>query len=156
MSKSKRRFEPISAEQQKEYERSARLQYDPVIVNESIKLWNSYDKSKQKEIGDEGAQVYDEMVDAIEAGATPQSAEIQALIERWHEHLRYFYEPTLEILRGLGELYNTDARFMANFQKLHPNLPAFLQEAITEYVDQLEYAEIVRLLSEDEENTGKA
>jgi hypothetical protein len=56
----------------------------------------------------------------------------------------------LEILAGLGELYNTDPRFMANFEKLHPDLPAYLGEVIAVYVDELETAEITRLLAEDE------
>ncbi len=32
-----------------------------------------------------------------------QGKKVQAILARWHEHIRYFYEPTLEILRGLGE-----------------------------------------------------
>lgn len=46
---------------------------------------------------------------------------------------------TLEILRGLGQHYNA-----------HPALPAYLEAAITYYVDALEIAAIVRLLEEDE------
>lgn len=150
----KRTFPQISEEKQKDYERSARLTYDPQIVNESIKLWNSYDKAKKDAIGEEGMQVYNDLIDALEAGTLAQSAEVQAILERWHQHLRYFYEPTLEILRGLGEMYNTHPDFIANFQKLHPELPQYLQDGITEYVDQLEYAEIVRLLSEDEQQSA--
>ena len=40
---------------------------------------------------------------------------------------------------------------MANFEKIHPNLPAFLETAITHYVDELETAELERMLAEDEE-----
>jgi hypothetical protein len=64
---------------------------------------------------------------------------------------RHFYEPTLDVLRGLGEHYNAHPEFNANFSKLHTDLPAYLQEAITQYVDDLEYAEIERMLAEDEE-----
>ena len=46
---------------------------------------------------------------------------------RWHQHLRYFYEPTPEILRGLGQMYNQHPDFIANFQQMHPDLPAFLE-----------------------------
>jgi hypothetical protein len=69
---------------------------------------------------------------------------------RWQHHLRYFYEPTLDILRGLGEAYNSHPDFITFFQALHPDLPGYLQAAITRYVDDLEYAEIERLLAEDE------
>src|SRR5690606_10579070 len=41
MTMSKRRMsEPFSDEQQNQYEREARLQWDPDLVNSSIKLWN--------------------------------------------------------------------------------------------------------------------
>src|SRR5689334_12441486 len=147
----KRVFEPLSEEQQQEYTRSARLQYDPTTVNESIKRWNSYSVAEREKIGEEGNQIYSDLADAIEAGKSPLSTEVQAILERWHNHLQYFYEPTLEILRGLGELYNSEPAFMANFQKIHPDLPQYLQESIAEYVDQLETAEIARMLAEDED-----
>ena len=147
----KRLFEAFSDEKQQEHERSARLQYGPGIVNDSIKRWNSYTQAEKQKAADEGNQIYSDLVDALEAGKAAQSAEVQAILERWHNHLRYFYEPTLEILRGLGELYNSSPDFIANFKKLHPELPEFLQESISAYVDDLEYAEIARMLAEDEE-----
>ena len=54
-------------------------------------------------IGNEGNQVYSDMVDAIEAGKSPQSEEVQAILQRWHSHLRYFYEPTLDITFSTGQ-----------------------------------------------------
>ena len=98
----------------------------------------------------EGNQIYLDVVAAIEVGKDPQHADVQLILERWHHHLRYFYEPNLDILRGLGELYNTSPDFIANFQKIHPRLPEYLQEAIAQYVDDLETAEIERMLAEDE------
>ncbi len=102
----RRLFEAFDEEKQKEYERSARLQYGPDTVNESIKRWGSYNQDQKDKIGEEGSQVYVDLAAALEAGKPPQDAEVQTILERWHEHLHYFYEPTLEILRGLGELYN--------------------------------------------------
>src|SRR5579871_6551512 len=129
----KRVFEPISEEKQQDYTRSARLQYGPTTVNESIKRWDSYSQEQKDKVLEEGNQIYSDLVDAIEAGKSTQDADVQAILERWHEHLRYFYEPTLDILRGLGELYNSEPDFIANFQKLHPDLPAYLQTGITQY-----------------------
>ncbi len=147
----KQLFEAFSEEKQKDHERSARLQYGPKIVNESIALWNSYSKEKKQEIGEEGNQVYSNFVAAIEAGKDPLSPEVQEIVERWHKHLHYFYEPTLEILRGLGTAYNESPDFNATFTRIHRELPEYLQSAIIEYVDQLETAEIARMLAEDEE-----
>ena len=151
----KRLFEAFDEEKQKEYERSARLQYGPDTVNESIKRWGSYTQAQKDKIVEEGNQVYSDLVAAIEAGKSSQAAEVQAILERWHTHLQYFYEPTLEILRGLGELYNSNPDFVAKFKQLHADLPEYLEEAITQYVDALETAEIERLLAEDEDNKAK-
>ncbi|KXK21208.1 MAG: MerR family transcriptional regulator [Chloroflexi bacterium OLB15] len=146
----KQLFGAFSEETQKQYEREARLQYDPQIVNDSIKRWNHYSQAEKDHILAEAGEIYRDMVEAIEAGRAPQSPEVQTILERWHKNIFHFYEPTLEILRGLGDGYNSDPAFIANFQKLHPDLPAYLQQGITQYVDDLETAEIERMLAEDE------
>jgi hypothetical protein len=50
----------------------------------------------------------------------------------------YFYECTLEIFRGLGDLYVTDERFTAYYDKIKPGLAKFLRDAIHVYCDNLE------------------
>ena len=151
MSKKKGPFSDHDEAKQQHYEREARLQYGPDNVNESIKRWNSYSQAQQDAIKEEGNQIYSDIAEAIEAGREPDSQPVQDILVRWHEHLRYFYEPSLDILSGLGELYNSHPDFIANFQKLHPDLPSYLQTAITQYVDDLETAEIERMLAEDED-----
>jgi len=146
----KQLFTGFSEEKQKEYEREARLQWGAETVNASTKLWNSYSDAQKKAIQEEGGQIYLDIVKALEAGKPPQDSDVQDALKRWHQHMRYFYEPTLEILRGLGEGYNTHPDFNAFFKKLHPDLPAYLQAAITQYVDDLETAEIEHLLAQDE------
>ena len=150
MSDKHKAFGDIDEAKQKEYEREARLQYDPNLVKESHQNWNSYTKSQQDFIKEQGNQIYTEIAEQIDAGKTVEDAIVQELMLRWHEHLRYFYEPTLELLAGLGQLYNSSPDFVANFQKIHPDLPAFLETAIAHYVDELETAEIERLITEDE------
>jgi len=148
-------FQIPSEEKQKEYERLARLQFDPKVVAESNQRWKSYTTEQRMRIGEEGNAVYSDLVDALEANVPATSPEVQIILERWHNHLRYFYEPTLEILRGLGEHYNSEPDFIKNFQRLHPDLPAYLQEAITEYVNVLEDAEIRRMLAEEDAARGQ-
>jgi hypothetical protein len=143
-------FKPFSKKKQEQYERVARLQYGAEPVNQSIKLWNSYGKAKQEAIMEEGGKNYRAIVKAMEAGANPQDAEVQKHLKHWHEHMHYFYEPTLEILRGLGEAYFADPEFNAFFTKIHSDLPEFLSQGIAYYVDDLESAEIALLLAEDE------
>ena len=148
----KKMFQAFSEDKQKDYERRARLQYGPEKVNESVKRWKSYTEAEKAKVFQEGNAIYSDLIAAIDAGQAPESVEVQTILIRWHDHLRYFYEPTLEILRGLGELYNTEPEFIANFKAMHPDLPAFIQNAVTVYVDALENTEIERLLAEDENN----
>jgi MerR family transcriptional regulator, thiopeptide resistance regulator len=148
----KQLFKGFSEEKQKEYEREARLQYGPDRVNESVKRWNSYSAAQKEAIQEEGGQVYLDMAQAMQEGKSPDSPEVKAILDHWQQHLRYFYEPNLEILRGLGELYNTSPDFMAFFQQIHPDLPPYLQESITHYVDDLETAAIERLLAADNDD----
>ena len=60
-------FKPFSEKKQAQYERVARLQYGAEIVNQSVKLWNSYGKSKQEDIMEEGGKNYRAIVKAMEA-----------------------------------------------------------------------------------------
>jgi DNA-binding transcriptional MerR regulator len=145
----KRLFEAFSEEKQKEYEREARLQYGPEHVNESVRRWESYSESQRADIMTQGGEIYTAISDAMQAGTSAHSPEVQELVSRWHDHLRNFYEPTLEILAGLAEVYKTP-EFREFFNNIHPDLAGYLSSAIVLYVDDLETAELQRLLAEDE------
>lgn len=85
---------------------------------------------------DEAGQIYLEIVSHMDEG--PESDAVQAAVARWHQNLRNFYEPTIEILRRLGMMYAADHRFAERFASIHPELPAFLPKAIGLYCDRLE------------------
>ncbi len=68
----------------------------------------------------------------------PRSPAVQALIGRWHQHLRYFFEPDGAALRGLGQAYAEDPAFNATFQRMHPRLAEFMRAAIDHYCARLE------------------
>jgi DNA-binding transcriptional MerR regulator len=130
-------FEGFNKEKQDEYEKQAIENWGD-RAKDSIKLWNSYSQAEQQRIMAEGGQVYKDIIALMSRG--PLSAEVQAALARWHQHLRHFYEPTFDVLRGLGNGYNEHTDFNATFTAMHPDLPAFLQEAINHYVDTLETA----------------
>jgi DNA-binding transcriptional MerR regulator len=131
-------FAGFSEDKQKEYEREIaekHQDWDQNAVRESQRRWKSYTVQDKQKIGEEGMAVYSDLIAAM--GRGPESAEVQAIIARWHQHLRYFYEPTIDIMRGLGQMYNEHPDFNANFRELHPDLPEFLSKAIGIYVDRL-------------------
>ena len=128
----KQLFEAFSDEEQEKYAAEAEQMYDPVIVRASQKKWKSYTKEEKQRIGDEGNAAYEAIVAAIPLGAA--SPQAQAGVEMWRKHMDYFWTPNLEQLAGLAELYNTDPRFKANFDKIDPSLAEFMREAVQVYV----------------------
>ncbi len=128
-------FEVFSEDQQKEYEKEAAERW-PATYKESARRWKSYTDADKKRIGEEGEAVYRDLVAALDQD--PGSESVQKIVARWHQHLRYFYEPDGELLRGLGHMYVDDPRFAATFTKIHPDLAQFHQQAIDIYCDRLE------------------
>ncbi|MEO0564059.1 MAG: TipAS antibiotic-recognition domain-containing protein [Chloroflexota bacterium] len=136
--------------------RSARLQYDPDTVRESMNRWNSYTDDQQQAIIDEGNAIYDAFAEALRAEKPATDPEVREIVERWHEHTRNFYEPSLDVMRGLAEMYRTDVNFSTKFAALHADLPEYLHTAIDDYVDDLETTEIQRMLDEDNDRANDA
>lgn len=134
----KQMFEPFTEQQQKEYEEEAAERW-PEPYTESARRWKSYTEADKQRIGDEGNAIYTDMVAALDQD--PGSEAVQNIVRRWHQHLRYFYEPSVEILRGLGRMYLDDPRFAATFARIHPDLAAFHQRAIDIYCDRLQGVE---------------
>ena len=125
-------FEGFSEEEQEKYALEAEQLYDPETVRASNKKWKSYPAAKKESILKEGKAVYVDMIAAMPKGA--ESPEVQAIVQRWRRHMDYFWTPNLDQLLGLAEGYNTDPRFKANFDKMHPQLAAFMRDAVKVYV----------------------
>ena len=128
-------FEGFSEEQQQEYEAEAEQLWGSETVNQSRQRWGSYSDEKKRQIFEEGKQIYLDLVAAMPHG--PTSPQAQAGIARWHQNIRYFYEPTKEIMLGLADGYNDDPRFAKFFERIHPGLNKFMRQAIQHYCRQL-------------------
>lgn len=128
-------YKGFSPEQELAYAEEAQRRWGEKNVKESQKRWGSYTPEKKQRILAEGGEIYQAIAAAIPHG--PASPQAQDGIARWHQNLRYFYEPTKEILQGLGDLYNDDPDFNAFFQRIHPELAGFMRQAIQIYCSKL-------------------
>ena len=128
----KRLFEGFSEEQQTQYANEAAERWDADTVQESNRRWKSYGEAEKRRILTEGKAIYKDLAAASPKG--PASQEVQAIIERWHSHMQYFWSPKDDQLLGLADLYNTDPRFRANYEQLKPGLAEFMREAVKVYV----------------------
>jgi len=72
----------------------------------------------------------------------PKSQEVQDLMAKHYESLRNFYEPSLQMYRGLGNMYVQDKRFSSFFDKYKPGLAEFMRDAINYYCDKQEGRQI--------------
>jgi len=90
-------------------------------------------KEEFEKIGKDG----DELIKKIAAasGEDPGSPGVQELIARHYAGLRAFYEPNVEMYRGLGDMYVADERFGAYFDRYKPGLAAFMRDAMHAYCD---------------------
>jgi DNA-binding transcriptional MerR regulator len=67
---------------------------------------------------------------------SPEDSEVQEVVAEWRQHITdNFYNCTLEIFKGLGDLYVQDDRFTANIDKHKLGLADFLSRAIHIYCD---------------------
>jgi hypothetical protein len=92
-------------------------------------------KEDFERIGKEGDAITREIAQAAEAGKDPTDSEVQALIARHYAWLRHWYEPTLEMYRGLGSMYVDDARFTATYDKHRPGLAIYIRDAMHAFCD---------------------
>jgi len=126
-------FEGFTEEEQEKYAAEAEQIYDPETVRESNRKWKAYSATKKESIMAEGKSIYLDMIAAMPKGA--ESKEVQGIVERWRKHMDYFWTPKLDQLLALVNGYNDDPRFKANFDKMHPQLAEFFQEAVKIYVE---------------------
>ncbi|AJY75489.1 MerR family transcriptional regulator [Paenibacillus beijingensis] len=135
-------FEPFDMkkieEHQKKYEAETEQRWGHTdAYKESQRRTASYKEEDWKRIKESGDDIYRRLIAAMPKGAADE--ETQRIIA---EHRQYisdnFYECSLEIYRGLGEMYVNDPRFTKNIDKYEPGLAAFFREAIHVYCDGME------------------
>lgn len=128
-------FQGFDDETQARYEQEAAELYGAETVRESSRRWKSYTAEDKARIMAEGGQTYRDLAHMLDRD--PADADVQAAMGRWHQHIRAFYEPTPDILRGLGHAYEEQPEFAAFYEAIHPDMPGFLRRAIDRYVDML-------------------
>ncbi|MCC7105683.1 MAG: MerR family transcriptional regulator [Chloroflexi bacterium] len=72
------------------------------------------------------------------ADRDPADPEVQRWIARHHQQINdRFYTCSLEVYRGLGDLYVDDPRFAAYYDRVRPGLARFMREAMRVHADRL-------------------
>lgn len=76
-----------------------------------------------------------EIAAAMKAGQETKSEEVQKLIARHYEGLRAFYEPNLQMYRGMAKMYVDDPRFKANYENVAVGLAEFMRDGMLYFAE---------------------
>ena len=98
----------------------------------------NYTKEKWAEANDGLMAIFAEFATCKANGATPDSAEAQALVAKLQAHITAnYYACTDEILAGLGKMYVADERFKKNIDKYGDGTAKFVADAISSFFKEV-------------------
>ncbi|MBT2662636.1 MerR family transcriptional regulator [Bacillus sp. ISL-45] len=124
-------------EHQKKYSEEAKKKYDKETVENVEKRTAGYSAEDWAEIQSKTDEIYKQLIARMDQG--PEAQEVQQAVADWRQFITdHYYDCTLDIYRGLGDLYVADPRFTKNIDKHQQGLAAFFKEAIHFYCDQQE------------------
>ncbi len=132
---SEKNFKSFSTEEIEKYQNEVKELYGNTSTHKEYK-----EKTKNYKKGDFD-KIQQEMNKKLESIALHMikgfdSKEVQEALHEYREYINTnFYSCTLEIFRGLGELYVSDTRFTENINKIRNGLSEFLKKAINFYCD---------------------
>ncbi|NTU25970.1 MerR family transcriptional regulator [Bacillus tequilensis] len=121
-------------EHQQTYADEVRRLYGREVAEETEKRTSAYSADDWRAIMAEFNLIYRRIAERMEHG--PGDPEVQAAVGAFRDHIcQYHYDCTLDMFRGLGEVYITDERFTDSINQYGEGLAAFLRKAIITYCD---------------------
>ena len=76
---------------------------------------------------------------ALSSGVPAGSEQAMDVVEEHRRQIsRWFYDCSIEMHRGLGQMYVDDPRFTATYEKLAPGLAAYVRDAVHANADRQE------------------
>ncbi len=126
-------YEEINAHKEK-YKKEVEEKYDPKLVEESNRRTSKYSKEEWTRIQKESSDIFNELASLMDRDVSDKR--VHELIASYHKHIdKYFYPCSLELYRGLGQMYVGDERFTDFYDKIKEGLALFIRDAINYYVD---------------------
>lgn len=107
---------------------------DTDAYKESMKKTSKYTKEDWARIKAMDEQIYEKIIANMDKGIADPEVQ-SAVAEKRQQITNNFYNCTIEIFRGLADLYVNDPRFTANIDKNKEGLAKFLSEAMHYYCD---------------------
>lgn len=129
----------LTKEQMDTYTEEARQRWgNTAAFKQSEERVAKMGKAGLKKVLEESKRITVAIAEEMKKGSVPESAAVQELIAKHYNWLRAFYEPNLELYRGLAEMYVADPRFKANYERVAEGLAEFLSVAMLRYAEKEE------------------
>lgn len=131
-------YSSFSKEEEQKYAAEAKERWgNTEAYKQSQERYGKMSEREKEKVMIEGDALMKEIAKAFKAGESATGDAVQKLIAKHYEGLRVFYDPNPELYRGLGEMYVSDERFGAFFDKYASGLAAFMRDAMAMYADSL-------------------
>ena len=131
-----RLFDGFDESKIEEYRCEARARWGSALVDESYRRASAYTKEDWDRIKAGEREINAAIASLMDRG-DPSDPEVQEWIHRHFKRINdWFYPCTREIFRGLGDLYVSDSRFKANYERVRPGMADFMREAIRIYCEK--------------------
>ncbi|WP_412541214.1 MerR family transcriptional regulator [Longispora sp. K20-0274] len=134
------RFEVFGDHDPARYEDEVRERWgDTDAYKESARRTKSYTKEDWLVIKGQAASLNQRLALAMTSGVPADDPQVLDLAEEHRQQIiRWYYDCTYEIHRGLAEMYVADPRFTATIDADGPGLAAYLRAAILANADRAE------------------
>ena len=130
------------AEHQEEYAAEAEQRWgDTDAWKQSQARSATYDKAQWVRITAEMDDLGARLARALADGEPADGGTAMDLAEEHRQHIsRWFYDCSLEIHRGLGDMYVADPRFTATYEAIAPGLAQYVRDAVHANADRQDAA----------------
>lgn len=106
---------------------------DTHAYKQSMAKVSKMTKQQMEKLKADGKAFTQELANAMDKG--PQHPDIQGLIAKHHDGIKFFYDCPYDMYRNLGQMYVDDPRFTAYYEKFRAGLAVFMRDAIAHYCD---------------------
>lgn len=104
---------------------------DSDAYRQSMERTKRYTKDEWKQALDEGGAIATALAAAMHDGEPADSVRAMDLAEAHRQHIsRWFYDCSVDVHRGLGEMYVADPRFTATYEQVADGLASYIRDAI--------------------------
>lgn len=129
----------FSKEEMEKYTEEARQKWGTTTAfKQSQERVRNMGKDGLKKVLEASDKLTAEIAEAMTSGLDPKSEQAQKLIAQHYAGLRAFYEPNLEIYRGLANTYIADERFKAHYENVAKGLAEFMHDTMIVYCNEQE------------------